>query len=496
MKELHPMQQTSNLHEPPASQRDPSKNNGGTLASQKRRHSPLHASKSKNARVYHLFVLLFLIASFAGMNFYIASQFVHNNVDGLLGWGNSNNLPRVLAIVFPQFHEDRLNNYIWGKGFNDWNNLNKAPATNRLGNAIPRPTSLGFYNYTQLEPRKKQGELAKEYGIDGFVFHHYWFYDDDFHKGPDLHQPLVNMLEDGHPNVPFALHWCAAKWTTTWSGKVDAGFVFKEGGVLKKQYFPKNDEEGRITEHYNWLRQFFRHPNYIKVDGKPVLMMYQKKPGSFPVLKIMTRLAMEDGFPGLYLTVGLSKPHDHLLRIGNPNQYKDKPQTMQSVLSKFNFDKVLSYPSPAEWNVNKTLQVPNWCKGKSRSEILASGQDRLKDMAGIISSFDNTPRRDYDEANVWSSGTPDEVVGIFRKSLRAALYYEMCCFPDDDHRDTPKEMDDRFVIINSMNEWAEGMALEPSDVYGYKFLETIRDTKLDVVDRGCSYAQSEPASIN
>ena len=32
-----------------------------------------------------------------------------------------------------------------------------------------------------------------------------------------------------------------------------------------------------------------------------------------------------------------------------------------------------------------------------------------------------------------------------------------------------KKDDDRFIILNAINEWAEGMALEPSDVYGRNF---------------------------
>lgn len=394
---------------------------------------------------------------------------------------NDNMLPRVLAFVFPQFHEDSLNNYLWGKGFTDWNNLNQSPAKNRLGFSIPRPTELGFYNYVDLDPRKKQGELAKQYGIDGFVYHHYWFYDKT-HPGPNFHQPLMNMLNDGHPDLPFALHWCASKWTNTWAGKVRPDFVFKESGVLQKQYFPEDDEDGKITEHYNWLKQFFHHPNYIKVDGKPVLMMYQKKPSSFPVLRILKKLAMEDGFPGLYITVGLTKPHEDLLEIGDHSQYKTKPQQASVAFAKYEFDKVVSYPNPSEWNEKRSLKVPEWCLGSAVNE---SGKNRLRDIAGIISSFDNTPRRNFEEANLWSSEPPDVVVERFRKSIHAAIYYESCCFPGDDRKTKQKEDDDRFIIINAMNEWAEGMALEPSDVYGRQFLETIRDTKLKILRSAC-----------
>lgn len=397
----------------------------------------------------------------------------------------NNILPRVLAFVFPQFHEDSLNNYLWGTGFTDWNNLNKAPSKNRLGYAIPRPSDplLGQYDYSLPIPRKRQGELAKEYGIDGFVFHHYWFYDDE-HPGPNLHKPLINMLDDGYPDIPFALHWCASKWTDTWSGSVSPEFQFKDPGVLQKQYFPTDDSNGKITEHYNWLKQFFHLDNYIKVHGKPVLMMYQKKPGSFPVLKRLQQLAMNDGFPGLYLTVGLTKPHEHLLDIGNANDWDPPPQKIAVALNKFPFDKVVSYPNPAKWNENRSLEIPKWCLSGNKEGAI-NGQRRPRDIAGIISSFDNTPRRNYEDANIWSSEPPDAVIDIFRKSLYAAIYYEACCFPNE-QSSRDKEEDDRFILINAMNEWAEGMALEPSNVYGKRFLETIYNIKKEILEGKCN----------
>jgi len=400
-------------------------------------------------------------------------SFLDNVVEDNLKSSEEMLFPRVLVFVFPQFHKDSLNDYLWGKGFTDWESLRKAPKKNRLGFKIPRPTELGYYDYSELEPRKKQGELARQYGIDGFVFHHYWFYDET-HPGPNLHTPLLNMLKDGHPDVPFALHWCASKWTNTWNGKVEPNFFFKEPGVLQKQYFPIDDSKRNITDHYNWLKQFFHHPNYIKVEGKPLLMMYQKKPSSFPVLRRMKELAIKDGFPGLFITVGLSKPHDDLMDIGDYTKWKPQPQRASIALSKGVFDKVVSYPNPAKWNENRTLQVPSWCMNmNSTASYSKHKHKRLRDIPGIISSFDNTPRRNYEMANLWSSDTPEQNIEKFRQNLHAAFFYESCCF----HDDAQKPQDNLFILVNAMNEWAEGMALEPSNVYGRKFLEVIRDMK-------------------
>lgn len=394
---------------------------------------------------------------------------------------------KLTTVIFPFF--PALNDRLWGEGFTDWDNLRKAPAKNREGFAIPRPTELGYYDYVDSEPRRKQGELAHEYDLDGFIFHHYWFYDET-HPGPNLHAPLEAMLKDGYPHLPFALHWCASKWMNTWSGAVRPDFVFKEAGVLQKQYFPTNETDQAITDHYNWLRRFFHHPNYIQVDGKPLFMLYQKKPSSFPVLKRLTQLAQQDGFPGLYLSVGLTMPHTHLQDIGNPKQYKPPPQKFAPVAEK-HFNRGVAYPNPTGWNEKKPLEIPKWClhaNDNNGGEQQPNNQTRVPDIAGVISSFDNTPRRNYDEALLWSAEEPDVVVQRFQDSLFAAMYYEACCFPQENDARASKlrSQDDRFVVINAFNEWAEGMVLEPSDVFGRKFLEAIRDAKKAVRDGQCT----------
>merc|ERR1740117_1120200 len=244
---------------------------------------------------------------------------------------SANVLPRVLAIVFPQFHADSLNDKLWGKGFTDWDSLRAAPKKNRYGFDIPRPTELGYYDYTDVKARKRQGELAVEYGVDGFVFHHYWFYDPT-HPGPNLHAPLMAMLKDGHPNIPFCLHWCAAHWTHEWSGA--ATNVKKEelvDGLLQKQRFPSNASDPAVTAHYNWLRQFFHHPKYIQVKGHPLFMIYRKKRGSFAILDRLRQLAIQDGFPGLYIIMGMAFTHDDLWPAGRrTGQLRDLSNTFKS----------------------------------------------------------------------------------------------------------------------------------------------------------------------
>jgi len=142
------------------------------------------------------------------------------------------------------------------------------------------------------------------------------------------------------------------------------------------------------------------------------------------------------------------------------------------------FDKVVAYPNPTDWSMNHSLSF-------SRRQCSKKQYKRTREIAGIISTFDNTPRRSFEEARVWSFQGPDAAVAKFRKSLTASLKYETCCFAD---KSVPRNDDenDRFVIVNAMNEWGEGMALEPSDVYGRRLLETIRNAKEQLRNKGCT----------
>jgi hypothetical protein len=127
-------------------------------------------------------------------------------------------MPRILALYFPQYHADPINDELWGTNFTDWDSLRASPHFNREGYAIPRPTSeLGYYDLSYAQPRQLQGQLAKQYGVDGFIYHHYWFYDIN-HPGPTLAKPLLEMLHDGQPDIPFFLNWCTVNWVNVWMG--------------------------------------------------------------------------------------------------------------------------------------------------------------------------------------------------------------------------------------------------------------------------------------
>ena len=345
------------------------------------------------------------------------------------------------------------------------------------------------------------------------------------------------------------------RWVNVWMGKA----IFQKGPTnknraitLQEQYF--NATQDMIYKHYVWLKPFFQHPNYIRVNDQPCLMWYHYDARALPILESLRRFAIKDGFPGLHFIAGRSShseelydtshlPNDkHTLHwlvkarqprsVIDPTQSKsiirsiykptspDQTQTEEKIWDYNPLNQTLTYPFPL-LIINKPYKVPGWCNAltsKDALDFLAWNDTRTApktlgslqkqqhpEMIGVITTFDNTPRRKFRSASIWlgdseNGETPDKAIQRFSKSYEAALYYQKCCalsgvsspsITDDNPTSSKmntkgKQSDDRFVVINAWNEWAEGMSIEPSNVYGYRWLETIQMVKNRVKGRRCN----------
>ena len=170
---------------------------------------------------------------------------------------------RVLALYLPQFHPIPENDEWWGKGFTEWTNVGKAKPL-FPGHYQPRvPAELGYYDLRVPETREAQAQMAREAGVEGFVYWHYWF-----GNGKRLlERPFNEVLASGKPDFPFALAWANESWSGTLHGLI-------KGKMLIEQTYSEED----YIAHFNALLPAFKDKLLQEVIKMSLESIYE---GSF-----------------------------------------------------------------------------------------------------------------------------------------------------------------------------------------------------------------------
>ncbi|HEY4155521.1 MAG TPA: glycoside hydrolase family 99-like domain-containing protein, partial [Puia sp.] len=192
---------------------------------------------------------------------------------------------RPIAFYLPQFHPIPENDSWWGKGFTEWTNVAKARPFFKSHYQPQLPADLGFYDLRVPEVRRQQADLARENGIFGFCYYHYWF-----NGRRILERPFQETLESGEPDFPFMLCWANENWTRIWDGG--------EHNILLQQHYTEEDDRKHIRE----LIPVFKDKRYIRIKNKPVFCIYRSSllPDAAKTLRIWREEARLAGLE-LYL---------------------------------------------------------------------------------------------------------------------------------------------------------------------------------------------------
>lgn len=350
---------------------------------------------------------------------------------------------RMIAFYLPQFHPIPENDMWWGKGFTEWTNVGKAKKYFRSHYQPRVPADLGYYDLRLPEVRKAQADIAREYGIEGFCYWHYWF-----GNGKRLlERPFSEVLASGEPDFPFCLAWANESWK---------GFAhgLKDRNVLIEQ---KYDGVEDYTAHFYALLPAFKDKRYITVDGKPFFMIY--KPFESPEIPVFIetwlRLAAENGLPGIHF-VGHNNqpgiPDEDILKIKgieavNPTRLVEYLTNQRSFIRKI-YDKLH----------RKILNRPLAYHFSTISKYFLRQEDSRENFyPTIIPDWDHSPRSGV-EGMLISGSTPE----LFGKHVADAVKLV-----------ENKSPEHRIVMIKSWNEWAEGNYIEPDLKWGHGYLEAL-----------------------
>ncbi len=337
-------------------------------------------------------------------------------------------LVRLIAFYLPQFHSIPENDAWWGKGFTEWTNVTKA-VPRFAGHYQPRlPGELGFYNVTQADVLRRQAALARRYGIGGFCFHHYWF-----NGRRLLEKPLEILLENPDIDMPFCINWANENWTRRWDGQ--------ETAILLQQHHSPEDDIAFAKS----LEPYFRDPRYIRIMGRPLLMLY--RPGILP---------------DAAATVARWRTHFKAAGFGDP--YITMAQAFgDGDAAKYGMDAAVGFPpfwtGTANKEVSDLFDPKYLCDVRDyatmAAETIAGYATNHRVFPGVCPSWDNEARRPGRGA-CFTGSTPEAYGGWLNTACDAA----MRAFPDGE----------RLVFINAWNEWAEGTYLEPDRHFGYAYL--------------------------
>lgn len=388
------------------------------------------------AEVYHHLS----VSSNAMSNDFKLRQVRHNQQKLIERWNaelEAANKVRVIALYLPQYHPIAENDRWWGAGFTEWANVTRA-LPNYAGHYQPhRPGELGYYDLRNPEIMDRQASLARSYGIEGFCYYYY-----SFSGRRVLEMPLDRLIETGKPDMPFCVCWANENWTRTWDGQ-------NKDVLLEQKYRPEDD----ITI-IDDISRFLRMPNYIRVNGRPLVIIYRPSllPNPKRTVQTWRERCKKAGLGDIY--VAFVENFEHALTYPSPSLYgcdatiEFPPSGMSVPVS----SPVQAFNPNYSGVANDYLEVV-----KRYIQEPVPGHVRFR---GVMPSWDNTARR-QDVSYSYQNASP----GAFQAWLEDVL------------RQTREQNhgDEQIVFVNAWNEWAEGAHLEPDVKFGRGWLEAVKN---------------------
>ncbi len=340
---------------------------------------------------------------------------------------------KVIAFYLPQFHAIPENDEWWGKGFTEWTNVKPAKKNFDTHYQPHVPEQLGYYDLKDEKILLRQARLASLYGVNAFCFYFYWF------NGKTLlEDPIKNINQFENINIDFCLCWANENWTRRWDGL--------ENDILISQKHSEKDD----IEFIKYVSKYFNSKRYLRVDNKPVLIVYKTDllPDPKATAKRWRKWCLDNNIGEIYL-----------IKTSAFDDVKPTSIDFDHVTEFAPHFKNISQYDKNDLKINKHFKgnLLRWKDLLDRSK----NYEKIKDNYSrcINPSWDNTPRK-KNKSIIWIGSQPRLFQYFAENSLRDTL---------ENIKKTKG-----LMFINAWNEWGEGAHLEPDQKYGYGYLEALR----------------------
>lgn len=352
---------------------------------------------------------------------------------------------RTIAFYLPQFYPTPENDRWWGTGFTEWTNVGRAKPLFK-GHYQPRvPADLGYYDLRIPDVRIQQAKMAKDAGIEGFCYWHYWFAGQRL-----LDRVFSEVLVSGSPDFPFCLCWANHSWKRkTWDPDLS-------DEVLLEQTYPgKRDYEA----HFYAMLPAFKDKRYIKVDGRLLFGIFE--PSGVPDMKemadIWNRLAHKNDIPE-FCFFGLAQGTGALAAANREGIDKVVYDAMFDAVYIHNHQKMMRIKA----KLKDMFHRPNPLSYDLYTEVAISQFALYQNTIPCIDpNFDHSPRSGI-RGTIMVDSTPKKWGELLKKTVAIV-----------EQRDS-----DGLLFVKSWNEWGEGNYLEPDLKFGANYLiETKRQLK-------------------
>ncbi|MBO7721271.1 MAG: glycoside hydrolase family 99-like domain-containing protein [Kiritimatiellae bacterium] len=332
---------------------------------------------------------------------------------------------------------------IFKKGIGEWQSVQEA-VPKWEGHLQPLKPLWGYGNEADPQVVARKIDAAVQAGVNVFIYDWYWY-----ESRPFLEDALNNgfLAAENRGKMKFFIMWANHSVVKLWDNKAADKQLDKpiwHGGV-------GFDEFKKLVA--RWIDRYFRQPNYYRIQGKPVLMIYTVPSfckgigGCDAAAKAVDYLRSEcvkAGLGGVHLMVsdhGISVEHVKKLGIDSGTIYN-----------------LVHWSNPAG-----NPEFTKWADIAVKRFDAAVKELPYKAYFPHASiGWDNNPR--YPPGSVQPAvvgGTPEKFERLLRK------------VKDWSDRNTPAGYP-QLITINSWNEWTEGSYLEPDEHFGYGYLEAVR----------------------